>query len=609
MRADPVICGHAHEARQLAEAAIAPTGGFASVHIVTYPLDVLVASKLPLASQPGLLSAPYSPGITVHRPSPLGSPDKVLDGRVLQGMTACLLELLTTPRLEGLRVVMGLYLVPHAQVVLEAARTARAHHARREQQQRRRDIGGAARDGEEGGRGEAKEKPATAQRRTRRSSIVTIAKAVGTDVTGHLTQAVARGEWGAAQLLLEQYLGHDVLLAVSGFTKTCLVEAAGQVDKALAARERYGREKEGEEDGEEDGDEGFYASELQRRVVVSYPPFDIANTQQEPQEEEKVMQDQEEEENQGDKDFRRQSRRTEIWSRYGVEEQKYVLFLSRWSEGKGLEDLVQGYSESKVCKDRKWPLLLCTTTPAAGEAMESSSAVSLAFASPRTPPPCRSPLSSTSSPASSSLTTLSSSTSSSPSPSSSSSASAPSSPSPLLERSWEQADQLQHLAPHRGSTISGDSNSTTGDTDYSSSSDGRLSTVSMPTNLIRIMEGVTDPDEKAALFSGCAAFVLPSKATPNFIETFGIVVVEKALAGGLGPVLTTRTGGLLEATGGHCVEIEPSSPKSITQQLDWVCNGGMDEAAKRAMAEGARKHALKFDRAKVLRELMSLVEG
>jgi hypothetical protein len=68
VRADPVICGHAHEARQLAEAAIAPTGGFASVHIVTYPLDVLVASNLPLSSsQP----APYSPGITVYRPSPL----------------------------------------------------------------------------------------------------------------------------------------------------------------------------------------------------------------------------------------------------------------------------------------------------------------------------------------------------------------------------------------------------------------------------------------------------------------------------------------------------------------------------------------------------------
>jgi glycogen(starch) synthase len=87
------------------------------------------------------------------------------------------------------------------------------------------------------------------------------------------------------------------------------------------------------------------------------------------------------------------------------------------------------------------------------------------------------------------------------------------------------------------------------------------------------------------------------------------VVVEKALAGGLDPVLTTQTGGLLEATGGHCVEIEPSSPQSITQQLDWVCNRGMDEAAKCAMAEAARKHALGFDRAKVLRELMSLVEG
>ena len=120
------------------------------------------------------------------------------------------------------------------------------------------------------------------------------------------------------------------------------------------------------------------------------------------------------------------------------------------------------------------------------------------------------------------------------------------------------------------------------------------------------MEGLTDPDEKAALFYGCAAFVLPSKATPRFTKTFGIVVVEKSLAGGLGPVLTTRMGGLLEATGGHCVEIEPSCPQSIAQMLNWVCNGGMDETAKRAMAEATRKHALRFNRAKVLRELMLL---
>jgi len=68
------------------------------------------------------------------------------------------------------------------------------------------------------------------------------------------------------------------------------------------------------------------------------------------------------------------------------------------------------------------------------------------------------------SPASSFLISVSPFTPSSPSLSFSS-ASAPSSPSPLLERGWQQADQLQHLAPpHESSTISGDSDSTSRDT-------------------------------------------------------------------------------------------------------------------------------------------------
>ena len=44
VRADPIICGHSTEARNLAEAAIAR--GFRSVHIVSYPLEVLEDSSL-----------------------------------------------------------------------------------------------------------------------------------------------------------------------------------------------------------------------------------------------------------------------------------------------------------------------------------------------------------------------------------------------------------------------------------------------------------------------------------------------------------------------------------------------------------------------------------
>ena len=57
-----------------------------------------------------------------------------------------------------------------------------------------------------------------------------------------------------------------------------------------------------------------------------------------------------------------------------------------------------------------------------------------------------------------------------------------------------------------------------------------------------------DDDEKPYLMAGSAAFVLPSKPRPEFVETFGIALVEKMLSGG-GPVITTDTGGIGEAVG------------------------------------------------------------
>ena len=64
VRADPVICGHSGEARNLAEAAL--HRGFTEVRIVTWPLDLLESSGLPLKPLDGVL--PYSEGIEVERP-------------------------------------------------------------------------------------------------------------------------------------------------------------------------------------------------------------------------------------------------------------------------------------------------------------------------------------------------------------------------------------------------------------------------------------------------------------------------------------------------------------------------------------------------------------
>lgn len=41
-----------------------------------------------------------------------------------------------------------------------------------------------------------------------------------------------------------------------------------------------------------------------------------------------------------------------------------------------------------------------------------------------------------------------------------------------------------------------------------------------------------DDDEKPLLMHGCAAYALPTKEEPDFVETFGIALAEKLLAGG-----------------------------------------------------------------------------
>jgi glycosyltransferase involved in cell wall biosynthesis len=41
-----------------------------------------------------------------------------------------------------------------------------------------------------------------------------------------------------------------------------------------------------------------------------------------------------------------------------------------------------------------------------------------------------------------------------------------------------------------------------------------------------------DDDEKPLLMRGCAAYALPTKEEPDFVETFGIALTEKLLAGG-----------------------------------------------------------------------------
>lgn len=207
VRADPVICGHSGEARNLAE--VARTRGFDDVRIVTWPIDRLREAGLPLKPLDSVL--PYSDGITVERPEPVGD-YKVPDGRFLAGMTGRLVELFS----DGVpTVAMSLYLTPHATVVEEARHIAR--------------FSG------------------------RPTDVTTIAEAVGSDITNVVRSCVAAGNCGAAAAVLTTYLSSDHCVAVSEYTRELIIDAAEEVDRTSGTR---------------------FAESCRQRIAISYPAID-----------------------------------------------------------------------------------------------------------------------------------------------------------------------------------------------------------------------------------------------------------------------------------------------------------------------------------------------
>jgi glycosyltransferase involved in cell wall biosynthesis len=210
VRADPIICGHSTEARNLAEAALA--AGMKNVHIVSYPLDVLKASSLPLKDLSTI--SPYSEGITMDRPEPMGD-YKVLDGRLGLGIGGHIVDLLH--RLPGKTLLMDLYLVPHGTMVMQAVNSFRNSGCGAE--------------------------------------VFTVGEAVGSDITNVVGNALAEGRLGAAQLVLSNYLEHDHPVAVSRFTKDLIMEAGRKVDAELGTN---------------------FTGQLESRVGISYPAIDTA---------------------------------------------------------------------------------------------------------------------------------------------------------------------------------------------------------------------------------------------------------------------------------------------------------------------------------------------
>ena len=207
VRADPVICGHSGEARNLAEVAL--TRGFDDVRLLTWPIPTLQAAGLPLKPLDRLL--PYSAGITVERPEPVGD-YRVPDGRNLAGLTGRLVELLAEPVPTT---CLSMYLVPHTTVVNDAVTAARA-------------AGFAP-------------------------NVHTVAKAVGSDVTNVIRSCLREGRFGAATVLFTTFLASDEVVAVSEYTRQEIVASAQEVDASCGTN---------------------FAEQCRRRVTVSYPPID-----------------------------------------------------------------------------------------------------------------------------------------------------------------------------------------------------------------------------------------------------------------------------------------------------------------------------------------------
>lgn len=275
VRADPVICGHSGEARNLAEAAL--DQGFTEVRIVTWPIDRLQATGLPLKPLDTVL--PYREGITVERPDPVGD-YKVPDGRYLAGLTGRLVELFT----DGVPTVcVSLYLSPHTVAVSDAVRVARSTGL-----------------------------PV---------NVVTVAEAVGSDVTNVVRTCVEEGRFGAAAHVLSSYLSSDCCVAVSRYTRDLIVESAAEIDA------RHGTS---------------FAAQCADRVRISYPAIDVRSYV--------------------DLDS---GHVEEALARRGLVRDGYVLFLSRLADAKGVDDLIAGFAASSLPESMR--LVIAGRGPQAAE--------------------------------------------------------------------------------------------------------------------------------------------------------------------------------------------------------------------------------------------------
>jgi len=266
VRADPIICGHSTEARNLAEAA--KDVGYENVHIVSYPIDILEKSGLPLKPLDSI--QPYTRGIQVDRPNEVGG-YKVLDGRLSYAISGHIVDLLH--RFSGRTALMDLYLVPHGQMAMNAIQSFAQTDVFKD--------------------------------------VVTIGEAVGSDITNVVKNAVHENCFGAAQLVLSNYLDHDIPVAVSQYTKDLILEAGKDVDAALGTN---------------------FEQRLAEKVGISFPAINTIDYTSLDERGEEV---------------------DAILHSRNLTRDGYILFLSRLARAKGVDDLIHAYRASEVYQQKK----------------------------------------------------------------------------------------------------------------------------------------------------------------------------------------------------------------------------------------------------------------
>lgn len=114
---------------------------------------------------------------------------------------------------------------------------------------------------------------------------------------------------------------------------------------------------------------------------------------------------------------------------------------------------------------------------------------------------------------------------------------------------------------------------------------------------------ILDPQKKRALMQSSILGIIPTKPTPNFVETLCISALEYQASGTV--LLTTKVGGVPEAAGEHSLYARHSSPNDLATKIARVLNG---EINRKEIIKKGLEHVDKFNYLKITRKFLEMVE-